>query len=130
MAESENSLGRLIDTLVQETRDLIREEIALARAELRQQMAYMQTVAVAFAGATLAAILGTTLLCVAIGGAIAYALSWPAWGGYGIVAVLLLAAGAGLAMYARSQLARVHGLPETAQSVKETVSWIQHGGKP
>lgn len=120
-----HSIPEVIRSLLQDTRDLMREEIALARAEIREEIGAVQTVGIAFGSAAFAALLGATLLCVAIGGAIAYLLAWPSWAGYGIVAVLLLAGAYVLARYGRGQLAKVRALPKTTQTVKENLAWMQ-----
>jgi len=123
--ETAASLPELIRSLLDDTRMLIREELALARAEIGEELSGAQTVALAFAGAALVAGIAAVLLAVAIGGAIAYVLNWPAWSGYAIVAVLLFATGYGLVRYGRSRLARVRALPQTTATVKENVAWIQ-----
>ena len=123
--ETATSIPELIRSLLDDTRTLIREELALARAEIREELSTAQAVAVAFAGAALAAAIGTVLLAVAIGGAIAYFLNWPAWTGYAVIAVLLLAAGYGLVRYGRNRLAHVRALPQTTATVKENIAWMQ-----
>jgi hypothetical protein len=126
MAEPDvNSIPGLIRGLLHDTRDLIREEIALARTEIREEITAAQTVGIAFGSSALAALLGATLLCIAIGGAIAYLLHWPAWSGYGIVGALLLAASFALVQYARGRLARIRALPKTSDTLKENMAWIQ-----
>jgi len=126
MAEHDaQSIAGLIRSVLDDTRDLIREELALARAEIREEVVAVQAVAAAFAGAAIAAVLGVVLLCVAIGGALAYALKWPAWSGYGIVAVLLLGAAFGLFQYGRGRAAKVRALPKTTETVKENLAWMQ-----
>jgi hypothetical protein len=126
MAEYDaNSIPSLIRGLLDDTRDLIREELALARAEIREEITAAQTVAVAFGAAALAGGIGAVLLCVTLGGAIAYVVHWPAWAGYGIVTVLLLAGAFALVQYGRGRLARVRALPKTTQTVKENLEWMQ-----
>jgi hypothetical protein len=119
------SIPELIRSLLDDTRTLIREELALARAEIREELSTAQSVAMAFAGAGVAAAIGAVLLAVAIGGAIAAVLNWPAWTGYGIVAVLLLAAGYALVRYGRNRLAHLRALPQTTATVKENLAWMQ-----
>ena len=125
MASGVESTPELIRSLFADTRDLIREEIALARTEIRDEVTAARTVGAAFGGAAVAGVLGVTVLCIAIGGAIAYALGWPAWAGYGIVAVLLLAAAFLLVRYGRQQLGKLRALPKTTETLKENLSWIQ-----
>ena len=121
-----DSIPGLIRSLLDDTRELIREEMALARAEIRDDIAAARTVAVSFAGAAVAGFAGAMLLAVAIGGGIAYAAGWPSWVGYGIVAVLLLIVGGAAAAYGRAQIARLRAMPKTTQTVKENMSWMQN----
>jgi hypothetical protein len=126
MAEPDNnSIAGLIRSLLEDTRDLIREEIALARVEIREEITAARAVAIAFGSAALAAVLGTTILSIAIGAGVAYLLGWPAWAGYGIVAVLLLGGAYLLVRYGRGELAKVRALPKTTQTVKENLAWMQ-----
>jgi fructose-specific phosphotransferase system IIC component len=120
-----NSITALIRSLLQDIRDLIREEIALARAEIREEITTVQSVGIAFSSAALAALLGVTLLGIAIGGALAYFLGWPSWAGYGIVAVLFLIGAFAMVQYGRGRLARLRALPKTTQTVKENLAWMQ-----
>src|SRR4051812_1184851 len=123
--ETGTSIPELIRSLLDDTRVLIREELALARAEIREELSIAQTVAMTFVGAALAAAIGAVLLSVAIGGAIAYFLAWPAWTGYGIVAVLLLGTGYFLVRYGRNRVAHIRALPQTTATVKENLAWMQ-----
>ena len=126
MAEhDQDSVAGLIRSVLDDTRELIREEIALARAEIREEIGAARSVGVSFGGAADAALLGATLLCITIGGAIAYFLDWPAWAGYGITALLLLGGAYALVSYGRRQLANVRALPKTTDSLKENMAWIQ-----
>jgi fructose-specific phosphotransferase system IIC component len=120
-----NSVPGLIRGVLDDTRTLIREELALARAEIREEVSAAQTVAIAFGAAAVGAVIGAVLLFVAIGGALAYVLTWPAWAGYGIVAVLLLGGTYGLVIYGRKRLASVRALPNTTETVKENLAWMQ-----
>jgi len=126
MAEYEkDSIGGLVRSVLEDTRELIREEIALARAEIREEMSKAKASGASFGAAALAGLIGVTLLCIAIGGAIAYLLNWPSWTGFGIVAVLLLVGSYVAARYGQRQLANIRALPETTATVKENLEWIQ-----
>ncbi len=126
MAEPDNnSIPALIRGLLEDTRDLIREEIALARAEIRDQIANAQTVAVAVGSAALAALLAGVLFCIALGGAIAKIFDLSAWAGYAIVGVLLVIAALVLFLYGQFRLARVRALPKTTETIKENLAWMQ-----
>ena len=126
MAEHESSsVSALIGSVLHDARELIREEIALARAELRDEAAAAQSVGIAFSAAALLAVIAVILLCVAIGGAIAWTFDAPAWVGYGAVALLLAAAAFFFVSRGRAALANIRMLPKTTESLRENLAWIQ-----
>src|SRR5205814_724218 len=105
---------------------LIREELQLARAEIREEISAAQSAVITFAIAAAIGLMGAMLLSVALGGAIAYFLRWPPWAGYGVTAVLFLAGAYGLAMYARARVAAIRAIPETTETMKENLAWMQN----
>ena len=124
------SIPTLIKGLLDDARDLIREELQLFRAEIREEVSALQAVAIAFAAAGVAGLFGALLLAIAAGGAIAYFLHWPTWTGYGIVAILLLIAGGGAFMYARARLRVIRAIPNTTDTIKENIAWMQNKSVP
>ena len=124
--DERTSIPTLIKGLLDDARDLIREELQLARAEIREEISALQTVTIAFAIAAVVGLFGAVLLSIALGGALAYFLRWPSWTGYGIVAVLFLAAGWGLCLYARARLRDVRAIPNTTATMKENLAWMQN----
>jgi len=112
--------------LLDDARDLIREEIQLARAEIRDEVSKLTSVVIAFSIAAVVGLLGAMLLSVALGGALAYALRWPSWAGYGIVALLFLAGGWGLCLFARGRLRVIRAIPNTTETMKENLAWMQN----
>jgi fructose-specific phosphotransferase system IIC component len=128
--DERTSIPGLIKGLLDDARDLIREEIQLARAEIREEVAGLQTVAIAFGVAAVVGLLGGMLLAIALGGALAYALRWPSWAGYGIMAVIFLAAGWGLCLYGRARLRVIRAIPNTTETMKENIAWMQNKSVP
>ena len=127
MAEQNaDSLRELVQGLLEDTRDLVRAELALAKAEIREEISAAGTVGAAFSAAALTGVLGITLLAVALGGALAYALGWPSWAGFGIVALVLLASAWLLARFGTARLKKLRTLPKTKQTMKENFAWIQN----
>ena len=124
--DERTSIPALIRGLLDDARDLIREELQLARAEIREEISRIQSAVIAFAVAAAIGLMGAMLLSVAIGGAIAYFLRWPPWAGYGVTAILFLAAGWGLCLYARARLKAVRAMPETTDTIKENLAWMQN----
>lgn len=124
--DERTSIPALVRGLLDDARDLIREELQLARAEIREEISQVQSAAIAFAVAAAVGAMGAMLLSIAIGGAIAYFLRWPPWAGYGIMAILFLAGGWGLALYGRGRLKTLRAMPETTDTMKENLAWMQN----
>ncbi len=124
--DERTSIPALIRGLLDDARDLIREELQLARAEIREEISQAQSAVIAFAASAAIGLIGATLLCVAIGNAIAYFLRWPAWAGYGIVAILVLALSWGVVLYGRARLKAIRAMPETTDTIKENLAWMQN----
>lgn len=119
------SLGGLLRGILMDLRTLIREEIALARVEIREQATRARAAAMSFGIAAAALLFGGTFLLIAIAMAIADLLNWPVWAGFLIVAVLLSLAGFITLSSGRKQLRAVHAVPEeTVTTLKENSEWI------
>jgi uncharacterized membrane protein YqjE len=117
MSETE-STPDLAARIAEQAEELIRLEIALAKAELKEMAITNAIAAGAFAGAALMAIV--TLL-VAIPVLIVVAVE-PHWHAALVWIVLYLVVAAGLALFGRGKL-RI-GVPErTVNSIKETRDW-------
>ena len=81
-----DSIGGLLRGILMDVRTLIREEIELARVEIREQAGRARAAAVSFAIAAVALACGGILLLIALATAIADLLNWPVWSGFLIVA--------------------------------------------
>jgi hypothetical protein len=131
MAEyASDSIPGLIRSLLDDTRDLIREEVALARSEIREEALEAKAVATAFGASALIGLIGATMSCFAIGGAVADLLGWPVWSGYGATALLLLAVTFVLVSYGRREVRKIRALPKTRAALKENVEWMQSKSRP
>lgn len=119
------SIGGLVRGILTDLRMLVREEIALARVELREQAGRARAVAFSF-GVTIAALaFGGIFLLIALATAIADLLNWPVWAGFLVMAVLLGLVGFVTLAAGRKQLRRVHAVPEeTVSTLKENAAWI------
>ena len=122
----DRSLGDLLKELGGEASLLIRQEIALARAEMTQKLTMTATAGVMFGVAAFAGLMamGALTACVIL----AIHLALAAWlsalivtGGYVVIGGVCLAAGA-----ARMRSARKPVLEQTIETLKEDVSWARH----
>lgn len=121
----QESVGSLIRGILNDLRTLIREEIALARVEIREQAGRAKTAALSFGIAVAALAFGGVFLLVSIALGIAYLLGWPAWTGFLLVALLLCIGGLVTLSTGRKQLAGIHAVPEeTVTTLKENSEWI------
>jgi uncharacterized membrane protein YqjE len=122
---SHESIGGLVRGILMDLRTLVREEIALARVEISEQVGRARGAAVSFGIAAAALAFGGTFLLIAVALAIADLLNWPVWSGFLIVAVLLSVAGLFSLSSGRKQLQMVHTVPEeTVSTLKENSEWI------
>src|SRR4029079_8036066 len=94
METREPSIAEVIKNAIRDAQDLVRSEISLAKAEVRQETRRLSVGAGLLAGAALAAMIAVMFLMTTIALAIAYLAAWPVWSGFGIVTVLMaIAAG-------------------------------------
>ena len=122
---SNDSIGALVRGILNDLRTLIREEIALARVELREQAGRARAAAMSFGIAAAALAFGGTFLLIAIAIGIADVLGWPLWTGFLIVAIVLSLIGLFTLTSGRKQLRTFSPIPEeTVTTLKENSEWI------
>lgn len=119
--ESETSLGALLKGALDDVRELIREEILLAKTEARHEASKLTAAAMQFGIAGGALACAGLFLLVAIALGLSALFNWPAWAGFGIVTVLLAIVGVVTLASARRSLRRVEPMPRTVQSLKENL---------
>lgn len=120
----DKSLGQLFSELAEETRTLIRQEVALAKTEVSEKAAFVGRNAGFAAAGAMVALLGALPIIagiiIALGHKIGYATSAF------IVGVLFVAAGAFLIMKALGALKKTSLAPvQTTAQVKETTQWMK-----
>ena len=84
-----DSIPGLIRGILMDLRTLVREEIALARVEIRETAGRARLAAVSFGIAAASLLVGGTFLLIALATALADVLNWPVWAGFLVIAVLL-----------------------------------------
>ena len=119
------SIGSLVRGILMDLRTLVREEIALARVEIKEQAGRARAAAISFGIAAAALAFGGAFLLVALATAIADLLEWPVWAGFLVVAALLSLIGFVTLAAGRKKLQNVHAVPsETVSTLKENSEWI------
>jgi Putative Actinobacterial Holin-X, holin superfamily III len=115
---SGKSIGEAIGDVTRDLSVLVQQELALAKAEVRQTATRAGQTAGMFAGAAVAAFLFVVFLSLALWVAISDR-TGPGWGAV-IVAVIWLVAGVVLYLVARAQMKKISsGLPQTTETVRQ-----------
>jgi Flp pilus assembly protein TadB len=117
--ETDASIGELVRGALADARELIREEVALARAEIRGELRKASGAAVGFGVAAVAVLFAGFCVTVALALGISALFEWPVWAGFAVVAVLLAVVGALGYAAGRRAVTAVEPLPRTVHSLKE-----------
>jgi Flp pilus assembly protein TadB len=117
--ETDASVGGLVRGALEDVRELFREEVALARAEMRHELNKASSAAVGFGIAAVALAFAAGCLVVALALGIATLFEWPAWSGFAVVAILMAVVGAVGYAAARRAMSTVQPLPRTVHTLKE-----------
>ncbi|MGC5582780.1 phage holin family protein [Ornithinimicrobium sp. W1665] len=108
----ERTIGQLVSDVSTDLSQIMRGEIELAKAEIKQDVSHAGKGAGMFAGAGVLALYGLGLLLLGLAGVIAIWLSW--WAGLLIVAAVLFLVAGILALIGKKQITQVKGKPEKA----------------
>ncbi|GGK34659.1 hypothetical protein GCM10010124_29180 [Pilimelia terevasa] len=111
------SFGDMLGAVTQDLSLLVRQEMELAKAELKEEAGKAGKASGMFAGAGVAAHMALVFLSIAVWWGLSNVMD-GGWAGL-IVAVVWGAGAAVLYAAARSQLSRLKGLPRTADTVEK-----------
>lgn len=120
----ERTLGQLVSDVSTDLSQIMRGELELAKAEIKQDVTHAGKGAGMFAGAALFGLYGLGLLFLGLAGVIAIWLEW--WAGLLIMAALLFLVAGILALVGKKQVTKVKGKPEKAiDQGKQTVEKLK-----
>jgi hypothetical protein len=122
--QADASLGELFSDLTTDMSALLRDELSLAKVELKEEITKVGRASGMFGGAALAGYMTIVLLSFAAAWGLAevMAVGWA----FLIVAVIWGIAAALLYLRGRDQLQKVHPKPEqTIDTLKEDVRWVK-----
>ncbi len=125
MAAHDSSIADLVRNALRDAQDLVRSEIALAKAEIRDEGRRVGVGAGLLAGAAVAALLTLTFMLTAVAWGLAAGLGWPVWGGFAVVTAVMLLASIVMGVMGRSRLAADRRMPKTMDTMKENAEWIR-----
>lgn len=127
-AQEQQSLGHLMGEVTKDMQKLFRQELALAKAELREEGSKAGKAAGMLSGAAFAGYMAAVLLSLTVVFWLSnlIGLGWSAL----VVAVLWAIAGAVLFVIGRKRLREVSAVPQqTVETVKEDAEWARHPTK-
>jgi hypothetical protein len=115
----------LLAGVVDDIRELFRQEFALARYEVRDELIKARVAAVALGVALVAMGAGGLLLLFALARGLAALVGWPVWAGDAVIGALLAVGGALAFRMGRRRLVAVHPMPsQTIKTVRENIGWM------
>ena len=124
-SNGEKSLGELVATATKDLSVLVQQEVALAKTEIKKEVAAAGKGAGMFGGAGLTGLFALIFLSISA----AYAISWFGIGlgwGFFIVGMLYLIVAAVLALLGKKQISKVGPPTKTIATVKDDVAWAKH----
>jgi uncharacterized membrane protein YqjE len=120
----DQSIGEILSEVVSDVTRLFRQEVDLAKAELRQEAAKAGKAGGMLAGALVAALLTAVMVSLTLAAALSEVMH-PAWAAL-VVAVLWAIAGAALYSTGRARLRAVSPIPQqTVETLKEDAEWLR-----
>lgn len=126
-ATSDRPLKDLIGNITDDLSRLFRQEVELAKAEVKQEGKKVATATAMFAAAVMALLLTATMISLAV----VYLLTEVMHPGLAalLVGVLWAVAAVVLQATARTRMRSVAPLPQTAETLKENAQWLQNPTK-
>ena len=125
MATYEPSIADVIRNAIRDAQDLVLSEVALAKAEVREEVRRVSVGAGLLAGAALSAAMAVIFLMTTVALAIAVLLGWPLWSGFGIVTVLVALAAGALGYIGKKRITAPRRMPRTVDALKENIEWMR-----
>lgn len=121
----EQSLTSLVRGIVNDAQELFRQQIALFKAEVREDMRKTREAALSLVIGVGVTFFGLLLLLFCLVQLLSWASGLPLWAGFAIVGGLVLAVGLGLMYAGKKRFESFNPLPDqSAQALKENVQWI------
>jgi len=127
---SEPTLTQLVSGLVSDTKLLLRQELALAKYEIQEEVSKTKTALVCLGAGIGIAVIGGLLFIVMLVHLLSALTEWPLWICYGIVAGICIIAGAALLYGGKKQMSDISVVPSlTFETMKENIRWIKEKAK-
>jgi len=125
MAPENPSIVDVIHRAIHDAQELVREEIALMKAEARQEIGRLVSAGTLIAGAAVTGLIGLVFLLTALAWALSEGLEWPVWSGFLIVGATMFVVAGALAAAGRSRVRGMQRMPLTVATMKENAEWMR-----
>jgi len=123
----EPSLTSLVAGIISDAQTLIRQELKLAKVEIKAELTKTRDAAISFVGAAGALVWAVVMLTFGLAHFIAWAANWPTWAGFAVVGGLCLAAGVVLFFIGKNRAEDINIVPQqTVETMQENMQWIQN----
>lgn len=123
---SEPSLAQLVSELVSDAKQLLRQEVALAKHEIQEEVRKTKIAVVSLGTGIAIAALGGLLLIIMLVHLLNALTDLPLWACYGIVGGMCALVGVVLLYTGKKQMARIDMVPQqTVETMRENVRWIK-----
>ena len=122
MASGERTIADVLHDIAGNIQHIVRAEVRLAKAELREDMGKAKSAAALLACGAVAGSLGLAFLLLAVVWALATAIApWAA----ALIVGLVTAAVAGICVMTASKALKDIGVPRTAETIREDIQWAK-----
>ena len=122
----DKSIGELVSEATRDFSALLHQELALAKAEIKQEVAAAGKGAGLFSGAGVSGLLALVFLSSALAYAIAGLLDTSVGWGYLVVGLLYLAVAGVLGLLGKKKISQVGPPARTIETVKDDIEWAKH----
>jgi hypothetical protein len=117
------SLTGLVTGIVEDAQELLQQQLALFRSELKQDLRQSKEMASSFAIGAVLALVAAGLLTTMLVFLVQYLTGWHLVGCYALVGGIVAAAAGGFIWYAVRKLERFKPLDQTAEAISENLEW-------
>jgi len=123
---SEPTLAQLVSELVSDAKQLLRQEVALAKHEIQEEIRKTKVAVVSLGAGIGIAALGGLLLIIMLVHLLNALTELPLWACYGIVGGICALVGIVLLYLGKKQMTRIDMVPQqTVETMRENVRWIK-----
>jgi hypothetical protein len=125
MLNQDSSFTDAVKEALRDAQDLVRSEIALAKAEARDEVRRLAVGLALMAAAMVSAVVGVVFVAATAAWAMSEGLAWPVWAGFGIVTIVMLLMAAILGLVGKRRLSAERHMPRSVDVLKENMQWMR-----